>query len=301
MLSPARSNLIIIKNRHDIEMMRRAGQVAHGILAKMKAAAVAGITTRELDELARVEMDKVGARAMSKNYPSYKPNEGFPGHTCISINEVVVHGIPSERKLKEGDIVTLDLALRLDGYCSDTAITVGIGHISPRMQKLLDVTRQSLQLAISQIRPGKKWSEIARLMQYQVEKNGFNMVREFVGHGVGREMHEEPKVPNFVTAEQLRTDFMLRRGMTLAVEPMVVMGRREVELYPDGWTVYTVDHMPAAHFEHTVAVTDTGVDILTDGRPPQPEAAATPAVLPAVVAQPAAPSAVATGTVATGT
>ncbi|MGA2230114.1 MAG: type I methionyl aminopeptidase [Tepidisphaeraceae bacterium] len=265
--STQRSNLIVIKNRHDIEMMRRSGQVACDILSKMKAASVPGVTTGELDELARIEMERVGARGMSKNYPTYKAGEGFPGHTCISVNEVVVHGIPGERKLKEGDIVTLDLAMKLDGYCSDTAITVGIGQISPRLQTLLDVTRQTLVLAIAQIRPGKRWSEIARLMQHNVEKHGFSVVREFVGHGIGREMHEEPKVPNFVTAEQLRSDFVLRRGMTLAVEPMVVMGRRDVELYPDGWTVYTVDHMPAAHFEHTVAVTDAGADILTDGRP----------------------------------
>jgi methionyl aminopeptidase len=265
--STQRSNLIVIKNRHDIEMMRRSGQVACEILNKMKAASVPGVTTGELDDLARIEMEKVGARGMSKNYPTYKPGEGFPGHTCISVNEVVVHGIPGERKLKEGDIVTLDLAMKLDGYCSDTAITVGIGQISPRLQTLLDVTRQTLVLAIAQIRPGKRWSDIARLMQHNVEKHGFSVVREFVGHGIGREMHEEPKVPNFVTAEQLRSDFMLRRGMTLAVEPMVVMGGRDVELYPDGWTVYTVDHMPAAHFEHTVAVTDAGADVLTDGRP----------------------------------
>lgn len=262
-----RSNLIIIKNRHDIEMMRRAGAVACDILGKMRAAALPGVTTGELDELARAELEKVGARGMSKNYPTYKPGEGFPGHTCISINEIVVHGIPGPRRLKEGDIVTLDLALKLDGYCSDTATTVPVGQISPRLQKLLDVTRHALDMAITHIRPGKRWSEIARLMQHHVEQHGFNMVREFVGHGIGREMHEEPKVPNFVTAEQLRADFTLRRGMTLAVEPMVVMGRREVELYPDGWTVYTVDHMPAAHFEHTIAVTDSGADILTDGRP----------------------------------
>jgi methionyl aminopeptidase len=265
MHSGARSNLIVIKSRHDIDMMRRAGQAACDILSKMREAAVAGVTTGELDEVARAEMEKVGARGMSRNYPTYKPNEGFPGHTCISVNEVVVHGIPGDRKLKDGDIVTLDLALKLDEYCSDTATTAAIGNISPRLQKLLEVTRQTLTLALAQMRPGRKWSDIARLMQHNVEKHGFSVVREFVGHGIGREMHEEPKVPNFVTAEQLRTDFVLRRGMTLAVEPMVVMGKRDVELYPDGWTVYTVDHMPAAHFEHTVAITETGVDVLTDG------------------------------------
>ena len=256
---------IIIKSRFEIERMRRAGQLGLEILKKMEQAAVAGVSTQALDDLAKNELDRVGAKALSKNYPTYKPNEGYPGYTCISVNEEVVHGIPGPRVLKEGDIVTLDLALSLDGYCADTAITVGIGRIAPQLQKLLDVTKDTLTLGLNNMRPGRKWSDIARLMQFNVEKNGYNVVREFVGHGIGRDMHEEPKVPNFVTAEQLAGDFTLRRGMTLAVEPMVVMGRREVDLYKDGWTVYTVDRMPAAHFEHTVAITDTGVDILTDG------------------------------------
>jgi methionyl aminopeptidase len=207
-----RPNLIVIKSVRDIEMMRRAGRVAHDILNTMRAAAVAGVSTGELDEVARVELEKAGARGMSRNYPTYKEGEGFPGYTCISVNEVVVHGIPNERKLKDGDIVTLDLALQLDGFCSDTAITVPVGQITPKLQKLLDVTRQTLDLAINQMRPGRKWSDIARLMQYNVERNGFNMVREFVGHGIGREMHEEPKVPNFVTAEQLAHGFRAAAG-----------------------------------------------------------------------------------------
>ena len=257
---------IIIKSRFEIERMRRAGQLGHEILEKMRQAAQAGISTQALDDLARRELDKAGAKALSKNYPTYKAGEGFPGYTCISINEEVVHGVPGPRTLKEGDVVTLDLALSLDGYCADTAVTVGIGHISTQLQRLLDVTNESLSLAMTNMRPGRKWSDIARLIQHFVEKNGYNVVREFVGHGIGRGMHEDPKVPNFVTAEQLTGDFTLRRGMTLAVEPMVVAGRRDVDLYRDGWTVYTVDRMPAAHFEHTVAITDTGVDILTDGR-----------------------------------
>ncbi len=257
---------IIIKSRFEIERMRRAGRLGWDILNKMRQAASAGVSTQELDDLARVELDRHNAKALSKNYPTYRPGEGFPGHTCISINEEVVHGVPGPRTLKDGDVVTLDLALSLDGYCADIATTVGIGHISPALQRLLDVTSQSLDLALQNMRPGRKWSDIARLVQHFVEKNGYNVVREFVGHGIGRGMHEEPKVPNFVTAEQLTGDFVLRRGMTLAVEPMVVAGRRDVDLYRDGWTVFTVDRMPAAHFEHTVAVTDTGVDILTDGR-----------------------------------
>jgi methionyl aminopeptidase len=249
--------------------MRRAGQVGCDIVAKMKSAARVGVTTLELDELARAEMDKVGAIALSKNYPTYKEGEGFPGHTCISVNEEVVHGVPKlQRVLKEGDVVTLDVALSLNGYCADTAITVGIGEVNPKAKRLLDVTRETLTIAVQHMKPGRKWSDIARLMQFHVERNGFSVVREFVGHGIGRAMHEDPKVPNFVTAEQLRGDFKLRPGMTLAVEPMVVAGRREVELLKDKWTVVTEDRQPAAHFEHTVAVTEAGVDILTDGRAP---------------------------------
>ncbi len=257
---------IIIKSRFEIERMRRAGRLAAEILAKMQSAVAPGVSTQFLDDLARAELELAGAKALSKNYPTYRPNEGFPGNTCISINEEVVHGVPGSRTLKDGDDVTLDLALSLDGYCADTATTVGVGQISPALQRLLDVTKESLELALSNMRPGRRWSDIARLIQHFVEKNGYNVVREFVGHGIGRGMHEDPKVPNFVTAEQLTGDFLLRRGMTLAVEPMVVAGRRDVDLYRDGWTVFTVDRMPAAHFEHTVAITDGGVDILTDGR-----------------------------------
>jgi methionyl aminopeptidase len=259
---------IVIKTRREIELMRRAGQVGCEILAKMRAAAVPGVTTGELNELARAELAKHNAIGLSKNYPTYKPGEGFPAETCISVNEEVVHGIPGNRQLREGDVVTLDIALSVGGYCCDTATTVGIGRISPQAQKLLDVTRETLALAINNMKPGRKWSDIARLMQYRVESAGFSVVREFVGHGIGRKMHEDPKVPNFVTAEQLRGDFKLRPGMTLAVEPMVVIGRRDVVLLDDQWTVVTEDRLAAAHYEHTVAVTETGVDILTDGRPP---------------------------------
>lgn len=258
---------IDLKSPREIELMRQAGDLAHEILRQMAAACRVGVTTGELDELARRELDRHGAIGLSKNYPTYKPGEGFPGYTCISVNEEVVHGIPGPRKLKEGDVVTLDMALSLNGYCADTATTVGIGTPNGRARKLLEVTRQTLELAISMIRPGKKWSDIARLMQWNVEKHGFSVVREFVGHGVGRSMHEEPKVPNFVTPEQLRGDFKLKAGMTFAVEPMVVAGRREVEMLKDQWTIVTKDGQPAAHYEHTVAVTETGVDILTSGRP----------------------------------
>lgn len=255
---------IVLKSSREIAVMRRVGQAARQILGKMRDAAVAGVTTGELDELARDELDQIGGVALSKNYPTYKAGEGFPGHTCISVNEEVVHGIPGKRALKEGDIVTLDLAMSLEGYCSDTATTVGIGKIAPAAQRLLDVTSGTLTLAIQNMKPGRRWSDIARLMQHYVERHGYSVVREFVGHGIGKTMHEDPKVPNFVSFEQLRGDFLLRPGMTLAVEPMVVAGRRDVKLLKDGWTVVTEDNHRAAHFEHTVVVTSTGVEILTD-------------------------------------
>ena len=260
---------IVLKTKREIEMMRLTGVIGHRILQKMKEATVVGGTTAALDQLAAVELAGAGAKGMSKNYPTYRPNEGFPGHTCISVNEEVVHGIPGGRVLKEGALVTLDLALQHQGYCCDMAITVAIGRITPKAQKLLDITLATLDLAIEHMKPGKKWSEVARLMQHKVEKVGFSVVREFVGHGVGRSMHEDPKVPNFVTAEQARQDFTLRPGMTIAVEPMVVAGKRDVVLLPDGWTVITEDRQPAAHFEHTIAVTETGIDILSDGRMPE--------------------------------
>lgn len=259
---------VILKSRREIEMMRRAGRIGYLILNKMAEAVAIGVSTGELNEIARVELDRVGAIATSKNYPTYKPGEGFPAETCISINDEVVHGIPGGRRLVEGDIVTLDLALKFEGYCADTAVTVPVGAVGPREVKLLDVTQKTLDLALRAIKPGRKWSEIARQMQNMVESAGFSVVREFVGHGVGRSMHEDPKVANFVNGEQLRHDFKLRPGMTFAVEPMVVAGRRDVKVLDDNWTVVTEDGKPACHFEHTVAVTESGVDILTDGREP---------------------------------
>jgi methionyl aminopeptidase len=259
---------IIIKSRREIEMMRRAGHIGAQILKKMQAAVKPGVTTADINQIAKIELQKHGAIGMAKNYPTYKPGEGYPAETCISVNEEIVHGIPGPRRLKSGDIVTLDVTPYLDGYCADTAITVPVGEVSPQMQKLMDVTREAMELAISLIKPDKLWSEIARLVQHKVESNGFNVVREFVGHGVGKRMHEDPKVPNFVTAEQLRSDFRLRQGMTLAIEPMVVVGDREVEQLADNWTIVTADRSAAAHFEHTIAVTENGVDVLTDGRAP---------------------------------
>lgn len=259
---------VILKRRTEIEHMRRTGQVGHRVLRMLADATRPGVTTGELLDIARAELDSVGAVGLSMNYPTYKSGEGFPAEMCISVNEEVVHGIPGPRVLREGDIVTHDLALTYEGFCADTAITVGVGKLSNRRQELLDLCKGTLDLALRAIKPGKRWTDIARVMQQNVQGKGYGVVREFVGHGIGRSMHEDPKVANFVTSEQLRSDFRLRPGMTLAIEPMVVVGHRDVELLDDGWTVVTKDGKASAHFEHTVAVTETGVDVLTDGREP---------------------------------
>jgi len=178
------------------------------------------------------------------------------------VNEEVVHGIPGIRVLAEGDIISVDCGVRLDGYCGDAAITVPVGKVAPEIQRLIDVTREALDVAVREIRPGRKWSDVARQMQKKVEQAGFSVVREFVGHGIGRSLHEDPKVPNFV--ERGARTFDLVPGLTLAVEPMVNMGGADV-CFGDstGWTVVTRDRRWAAHFEHTIAVTDSGCDVLT--------------------------------------
>jgi methionyl aminopeptidase len=208
-----------------------------------------------------------GGQGLFKWYPTYEPGKGFPGNTCISVNDEVVHGIPGNRVLKDGDIVSVDCGIRLGGYCGDSAITIAIGSQPPEVEKLLQITRETLAVAVREIRPGRRWSDVAAKMQEHVEKNGMSCVREFVGHGIGQRMHEDPKVPNFVSDEfRKRGDFYLQPGMTLAVEPMVILGKPDVVVLDDGWTVVTKDNTPAAHEEHTIAVTPTGSDVLTDGR-----------------------------------
>ena len=260
------SSMIIYKSHREIEAMRQTGNHAHRILRLMAAACQPGVTTFDLNEICREELAKIDGIGLSKNYPTYKPGEGYPAESCISVNEEVVHGIPGPRKLLPGDIVTLDLAMKWGEYCADTAITVGIGEISSQRQALVDVTRDTLDLGINLIKPGVRWSEIAGKMQKYVEDKGYGVVREFVGHGIGRTMHEDPKVPNFTNGEQRKSDFVLRKGMTFALEPMVIIGTRKVKTLADDWTIVSKNGKSACHFEHTIAVTDTGADVLTDGR-----------------------------------
>lgn len=258
---------ILLKSRRDLELMRAAGRLVHKCLSRAQEIARPGMTTRELDQALHEVYTAAGAVSVFKWYPTYKPGKGFAGNTCISVNDEIVHGIPGDRVLQDGDIVSVDCGVRLGGYIGDSATTILIGNVAPETRRLCDVTRETLEIAIREMKPGRRWSDVAAKMQAHVEGAGFSCVRDFVGHGVGTSLHEDPKVPNFVSKEFLkRGDFYLQPGMTLAVEPMVILGKPDVALLSDGWTVVTKDGTPAAHYEHTIAVTPTGADVLTDGR-----------------------------------
>lgn len=245
--------------------MRMAGRVVHRVLERCREMCVPGTTTREIDDEAYRIFSADGATGLFKNYPTYKPGEGFPANLCISVNEEVVHGIASDRVIQNGDIVGIDCGVAVDGWCGDSATTVMVGDVAPETESLCEVTQEVLQLAIENVRPGRRWSQVARVMQNHAEQSGMSVVREFVGHGIGRNMHEQPQVPNFVSRSLLRNDIELREGLVLAIEPMCNLGSPAVRTLDDGWTVLTVDRKPSAHYEHTVAVTQDGADVLTDG------------------------------------
>jgi methionyl aminopeptidase len=244
--------------------MKKAGAIVADVLLKLKESATVGQTTGELNRIAEEMTAKAGAEALFKgvkNPYGYKP---FPAAICTSINEQVVHGIPSDKViLREGDILSVDFGIRYLGYCGDSAMTVAIGKIDERKQRLMDVTSRMLDIAIENSKAGDKWSRIAGLMQQAAKSAGFSVVTEFVGHGIGTQMHEDPKVPNFVSRELLNDDILLREGMILAVEPMVNAGTSHVVTLKDGWTVATKDGKPSAHFEHTIAITKNGCEVLT--------------------------------------
>jgi methionyl aminopeptidase len=247
--------VIVLKSPREVELIRRGGHILDDVVAMLRGTVQAGMSTLEIDE--EVESFIVGRGAR----PAFKGYRGFPATACVSINEEVVHGIPSaHRRLKEGDIVGLDLGCIVDGYYADCAFTMAIGDIPPRVQQLLDVTRHSLEDAIEQCRPGRRLSDVSHAVQAHVEAHGFGVVRAFVGHGIGRALHEDPQIPNFGDPGR---GPQLKPGMVLAIEPMVTMGTWEVRILEDGWTAVTRDGSLAAHFEHTVAVTENGPDVLT--------------------------------------
>ena len=234
--------------------MRPACVVAGKVLEEIAAFIKPGLTTKQVDEFAAAQIKAHGAKSAFLGYRKY------PCHTCLSVNEEVVHGLSTERELRFGDIVSVDVGVSYNGFIGDNARTVAVGGCGVLAQRLLDVTEQSLYLGIAAALPGNRVTDISRAVQDFVEGNGFSVVREFVGHGVGRTMHEEPQVPNFVDRKM---DDKLRAGMTIAIEPMVNAGRPEVKILKDGWTVVTQDGSLSAHFEHTVLITDGEPEILT--------------------------------------
>ncbi len=245
-------------------MLRNAGRLVAEVLSKLKEYAKPGVSTGELDEMALEMAHEAGAIALFKDYPHPYMDCPFPGAICASVNEQLVHGIPSRKViLEEGDILSVDYGVKLNGYCGDAAFTTGIGQISPQRQKLLDVTDGLLKIAVENMAPGVKWSAIAGMMEAEAKAAGFSVVKDYVGHGIGTEMHEDPKVPNFVSRELLRNDTVLKEGMVLAVEPMVNIGTASVKTLPDGWTVITKDKKCSAHFEYTIAVVQGGCEVLT--------------------------------------
>lgn len=258
---------IVIKSPREIELLRAAGRVVCRVLDEIERMVRPGVTTAALDARAAEVIAAAGAVPLFKGVRSPAARLPFPACLCTSVNEQVVHGIPNERPLESGDIVSVDCGVRLRGYCGDAARTFAVGMPAPAIQRLLEVTRAALELAIREITPGVRWSRIARRMQACVEESGCSVVREYVGHGIGQEMHEEPKVPNYYDRTAREADFELSAGMALAIEPMVTAGRAETRAGDDtGWPVVTRDGSWAAHFEHTVAVTPAGADVLTDGR-----------------------------------
>ncbi|MBN1342207.1 MAG: type I methionyl aminopeptidase [Phycisphaerae bacterium] len=259
---------MVKKSLREIELMRAAGRLVHEIHEAIRQAVRPGVTTASLDGIADEMIGSAGAEALFKGQRTPQAKMPYPSAICASVNEEVVHGIPGPRVLKEGDIVSIDVGVRLDGYCGDAAVTHPVGKISPQAQGLLDVTQEVLRIAIDRMRPGGRWSDVAAEMQKYAEDAGYGVVRDFVGHGIGREMWEDPKVPNFADRNLRQNDIRLEPGLVLAVEPMINMGTARVQYASDGtgWTVVTRDGKWAAHFEHMLAVTEDGVDVLTDGR-----------------------------------
>jgi methionyl aminopeptidase len=245
-------------------LIRKAGAVVADVLSKLQEVAEPGVTTGWLDSIASQITADAGAAALFKGVRSPYARVPFPACVCTSINEQVVHGIPSESiKLKTGDILSIDFGARLDGYCADAAVTMAIGEISEDKRELIDMTRKVLDIAIAKAAPAIKWSWIAAEMQNYAEAAGFSIVKDFVGHGIGGKMHEEPRVPNFVSDELLSCDIILTEGMVLAVEPMVNAGTSDVRTLKDGWVVVTKDGQCSAHFEHTIAIVKNGCEVLT--------------------------------------
>ncbi|MFH0811582.1 MAG: type I methionyl aminopeptidase [Pseudomonadota bacterium] len=247
--------MIVCKSSSEIEKLKKSNHIVSLILEELRKSVKPGVTTLELDQLAEKLTRKHDC------IPAFKGYRNYPACLCLSVNEQIVHGIPGNRKLQNGDIVSLDLGVKCDGFYGDAAITVPVGEVSPESQKLIDITKEALYLGIEKARAGNRLSDISHAIQTWVEKHGFSVVRDFVGHGIGKNLHEEPQIPNFG-----KPGFgpRLRKGMVLALEPMVNAGGHEIKILDDGWTAVTADGSRSAHFEHSIAVTEDGPLVLSE-------------------------------------
>jgi methionyl aminopeptidase len=256
--------VIKLKSPREIALMREAGRVVAKALDRVRQMAQPGVTTADMEEAVAAIFREHDATPLFLHYPSStKGKPPFPAVICSSVNQHVVHGIPNRRPLKVGDILSVDTGCKVAGWCGDAAVTLAIGDIAPDVQKLLDVTSETLNLAIRAMGRCRYWSEVAGLMERYVKSQGFYVIEKFVGHGIGQEMHEEPQVPNFMSKPLQKNDIRLEPGIVLAIEPMVAMGTKDVRTLEDGWTVETKDRRPSAHFEHTVAMTPEGPRVFT--------------------------------------
>ena len=245
---------IVIRSEREITTMRQAGRVVAIVLEILSGAIRPGMETKELDGIAGRELKKLGAK------PSFKGYHGFPANLCVSVNDEIVHGIPGERVLKEGDIVSLDFGSIYDGFQGDAAVTVSVGEVKPEAKRLMETTEDALEAGIAKAYAGARLGDISAAVQRCAESGGYSVIREYTGHGIGRQMHEEPQIPNF---GQPGTGPVLKKGMVLALEPMVSMGDWRTRLGSDHWTVSTADGSLSAHFEHTIAITDVEAEVLT--------------------------------------
>ncbi len=262
-----------LKSEREIGLMREAGKIVAGALRLCRELARPGVRTLDIDRAVEAHFARHGALPLFKGYPGKVP---FPASTCISVNEQVVHGIPGPRVIKDGDLLKIDTACKLNGWCADAAMTIIVGEVRPEWRRLVKVAEEVLEIAKLEMGRRRWWSEVALRMQQHAEQAGFSVVQQYVGHGIGRIMHENPQVPNFVSRELKKHDFRLEPGLVLAVEPMVNMGRPEVDTLRDHWTVVTRDGLPSVHVEHTLAITKTGVLVVTADEPEPAPAVPTP-------------------------
>ena len=266
-----------LKSAREMGLMREAGKIVAEALRLCRQMCVPGVRTLEINRAVDELYARYGALPLFKGYPGPNPKSPFPACTCISVNEQVVHGIPGMREVRDGDLVKIDTACKLNGWCADAAVTVMVGTVRPERRRLVDTALQVLQIAETELAKRRWWSEVAGLMQKHAEAAGYTMVEQYVGHGIGRIMHENPQVPNYVGRDVKKHDFRLEPGLVLAVEPMLNMGKADTRVLADQWTVVTRDGLPSVHVEHTFALATGGVEVITrdaddevPGSPPAP-------------------------------